>query len=190
MRVLILLIVALSSLDAQFIRLPLYSYRGFSKVDHITASGFFHIGYVELFSNSEIEELSYEIASTILPKRITLGGNRRIPDNDELVMIANGQIEPPVDLVLLVSVLAKEMKPDRYYGYLELSLTEQTQSSFIEYDLSHGKSLLWGSASTHAPFVQIQKTFIDARKKDIKKILHGTTQDVFSRLLNLMLEEP
>ncbi len=192
MRVLIFLVVILSSIDAQLIRNPLIGggYRGFSKVDHITALRFSDPDYVELFSNSEIQELTYEIAGTILPKRITLGENRHIPDNDELVMIAKGQLEAPVDLTLLVSIRAKEMKPDQYYGYLELSLTEQTLSSFIEHDLSRGKSLLWDSASIYAPLIQLQKTFINADKKDIRNILHKTTHDVFSRLLNFMLEEP
>lgn len=192
MRVLILLIVTLSSLNAQLIRSGLADggYRGFSKVDHITALRFSDPDYVELFSNSEIQELTYEIAGTILPKRITLGENRHIPDIDEILQIAKGQLEAPVELLLIVSIMAKEMKPDQYYGYLELSLTEQTLSSFIEHDLSRGKSLLWDSASIHAPLVQRQKTFIDAEKKDIRNILHETTHEVFSRLLNLMLEEP
>lgn len=190
MRVLILLIITLSSLDAQLILYPWTRHRGFSKVDHITALRHFDPDYVELFSNSEIQELTYEIAGTILPKRITLGEILHFPDTDELVMMAKGQLEFPVELLLIVSIRANEMKPDQYYGYLELSLTEQTSSSFIEYDLSRGRSLLWGPASIHAPLVQRQKTFIDAEKKDIRNILHETTHEVFSRLLNLMLEEP
>ncbi len=190
MRVLILLIVTLGSLDAQLIKYPGTRYRGFSKVDHITSLRHFDPDYVELFSNSEIQEMTYEIAGTILPKRITLGENRHIPDTDELVMISKGQLDYPVDLTLLVLIRAKEMRPDRYYGYLELSLTEQTESSFIEHDLSASQSLLWGPANIHAPFIQRQKTFIDAEKKDIRNILHETTHEVFSRLLNLMLEEP
>ena len=190
MRVFILLIVTLSALNAQLIKYPWTRYRGFSKVDHITALRHFDPDYVELFSNSQIQEMTYEIAGTILPKRITLGENRHTPDTDELVMMAKGQLEAPVELLLIISIRAKEMKPDQYYGYLELSLTEQTLSSFIEHDLSRGRSLLWDSASIYAPVVQSQKTFIDAGKKDIRNILHKTTHEVFSRLLNLMLEEP
>ena len=194
MRVIILLIVFLSSINAQLIRWPSTNYRGFSKIDHITALVMNDPKYVELFSNSEIEEQIYEIVGTILPKRITLGANRRPQDSDELYKIALGQLEAPVDLILIVTIRAKEMKPDRFYGYLGLSLTEQTESSFIESDLRMGVSptsaVVWVPADTHAPFINSQKTFIDAGKMDIRNILRETSHDVFSSLLNLMLEEP
>ncbi len=195
MRVLILLIVFLSSINAQLIRYPFTNYRGFSKIDHIRALVHTDPSYVELFSNSEIEEQIYEIAGTILPKRITLGEIKRDPlDSDELYKIALGQLEAPVELRLFVSIRAKEMKSDRYYGYLELSLTEMTKSSFIESGPPGSETpiveALWHPAFIQAPFVQRQKIFINAEKKDIRNILRDTSHDVFSYLLNLMLEEP